>query len=310
MESSHADHASHTAPVTTVDTSPREVSAFTSQVLDRPPTTNRLRPWERADLVRKSRKLTQLLGETPSPLSVLALRAPGRASSEEPSSRVGRYRPTWASPATTRSADSIDTLRRHSSPPSPIETLSYVGLWPAGEGGGYRRSGKDKVRGNRGRPEAEAGIVIDSASFMDLSDDENPSLAHVQSPQFSPSPPLSRPFDSPDSMTHIYSPEDDRRRRREKIAKLHRYLGSRVPTSLVLGPNNTDDALPALDPGIGIVSARHPNRRRSSSAAELKRNWFNGDDRVKEELDEREKAINVRRAVKMEKVWSVLMSSL
>jgi len=111
-------------------------------------------------------------------------------------------------------------------------------------------------------------------------------------------------------MTHIYSPEDDRRRRREKIAKLHRYLGSRVPTSLVLGPNNTDDALPALDPGIGIVSARHPNRRRSSSAAELKRNWFNGDDRVKEELDEREKAINVRRAVKMEKVWSVLMSSL
>ncbi|KAI9462291.1 hypothetical protein BJY52DRAFT_1185048 [Lactarius psammicola] len=305
MESSHAHahHASLSAPVTTVDTSPREVSAFTGQVLDRPPTTNLLRPWQRADLVRKSRKLTQLLGETPSPLSVLALRAPGRASSEEPSSRVGRYRPNWASPASTRSTDTIDTLRRHSSPPSPIETLSYVGLWPAGEGGGYRRGKDNERRGNRGRPEPEAGIVIESASFMDLSDDENPSLVHVQSPHFSPSPPPSRPFDSPDFMTPLHSPEDDRRRRREKIAKLHRYLGSRVPTSLVLGPNNTDDALPALDPAIGDISSRHPTRRRSSSAAEFKRNWFGGDDRVKEELDEREKAINVRRAVKMEKMF-------
>ena len=160
-------------------------------------------------------------------------------------------------------------------------------------------------RGSRNQPEWDAGKVIESASFMDLSlsDDENPSLAHVRSPLNIPSPPLSRPFDS----TH---PEDERRRRREKIAKLHRFLGSRVPTSLVLGLSDTDDALPALDPPISTISHRHPNRRRSSSAAEFKRNWFDGDDRVKEELDEREKAINVRRAVKMEKVWSVLLSSL
>ena len=298
MESSHA-------PVIAVDTSPREISALTSQVLDLPPTTNVLRPWERADLVRKSRKLTQLLGETPSALSVASLRASGRASSQEPSSRAGRYRPTWASVGGTRLAD-IDSLRRHSSPSSPVETVSYVGLSQAGEGGGYRR-GKDMERGNnRGRPETEAGTVIESASFMDLSDDENQSF---QSPHLFPSPPPSRPFDSPsDLMTHLYSPEDDRRRRREKIAKLHRFLGSRVPTSLVLGLNNadTDTALPALDPPVGNVSSHHPNRRRSSSAAEFKRNWFDGDDRVKEELDEREKAINVRRAVKMEKVWSVL----
>ncbi|KAH9065884.1 hypothetical protein EDB87DRAFT_1679576 [Lactarius vividus] len=302
MESSHAHHASHSAPVTTVDTSPREVSAFTSQALDRPPTTNLLRPWERADLVRKSRKLTQLLGETPSPFSVLSLRASGRASSEEPSSRVGRFRPNWASLASTRSIDTTDPLRRHSSPPSPIESLTSVGLWPVGGGGGHRsRKGKD--RGNRGRPETE---VIDSASLMDLSvsDDENSSFAHVHhSPHLFPSPTPSRPFDSPDFMTP--SPEDDRRRRREKIAKLHRYLGSRVPTSLVLGLSNIDDALPALDPATSSISSRHPGRRRSSSAAELKRNWFDGDDRAKEELDEREKAINVRRAVKMEKMFGV-----
>ncbi|KAI9444940.1 hypothetical protein H4582DRAFT_865702 [Lactarius indigo] len=127
--------------------------------------------------------------------------------------------------------------------------------------------------------------MIDSASLMDLSDDENPSFPHVQSPHLFPSPTPSHPFDSPDFMTD--SPEDDRRRRREKIAKLHRYLGS------------------PLDPAIGSISPRHLGRRRSSSAAELKRNWFDGDDRVKEELDEREKAINVRRAVKMEKMFGV-----
>ncbi|KAH9178859.1 hypothetical protein EDB89DRAFT_986956 [Lactarius sanguifluus] len=299
MESSHAHHASLSAPVTTVDTSPREVSAFTGQALDRPPTTNLLRPWERAELVRKSRKLTQLLGETPSPFSVLSLRASGRASSAEPSSRVGRFRSNWPSLASTR--PSLDPLRRHSSPPSPIDSLTSVGLWPAGGAGG-RRSRKDKDRGNMGRPETEAGIVIDSASLVSVSDDENTSFAHVQSSPLFPSPSLSRPFDSPDSMA--LSPEDDRRRRREKIAKLHRYLGSRVPTSLVLGLD-IDDALPALDPATGSISSRHPGRRRSSSAAELKRNWFDGDDRAKEELDEREKAINVRRAVKMEKMFGV-----
>jgi hypothetical protein len=303
MESSHAHHASLSAPVTAVDTGPHGIFTFTDQVFDRPPTTNLLRPWERADLVRKNRKLTQLLGETPSPLSVTSLRTSARASSVEPSSRAGRYRTGRASPT---SAHLIDTLRRHSSPPSPIETVSYVELSQAGEGGGHMR-GKDMERGNRGQPESDAVKVIESASFMDLSlsDDENPSFAHVQSPHSFRSPPPSRPFDSPDSMANLYSPDDERRRRREKIAKLHRFLGSHVPTSLVLGLNDVDDALPALDPPVTNSRPRYPNRRRSSSAAEFKRNWFGSDDRVKEELDEREKAINVRRAVKMEKMFGV-----
>ena len=104
-------------------------------------------------------------------------------------------------------------------------------------------------------------------------------------------------------MLHRRTPEEDRRRRREKVAKLHRFLGSRVPTSLVLGLGATDGALPALDTdNVRTSRPKIQNRRRSSSAAESRSNWFGPDDRVKEELDEREKAINVRRAVKMEKV--------
>jgi hypothetical protein len=103
-------------------------------------------------------------------------------------------------------------------------------------------------------------------------------------------------------MPHSHTPDGDRRRRREKIAKLHRFLGSRVPTSLVLGLSDADDALPARDPTVGDVHTHCHGRRRSSSAAEFKSNWLGPGDRVKEELDEREKAINVRRAVKMEKV--------
>ncbi len=104
-------------------------------------------------------------------------------------------------------------------------------------------------------------------------------------------------------MLYRRTPEEERRRRREKIAKLHRFLGSRVPTSLILGLSAADDdALPTLDPIVDNVRASRPNRRRSSSAAETRSNWFGPDDRMKEELDEREKAINVRRALKMEKV--------
>jgi hypothetical protein len=104
-------------------------------------------------------------------------------------------------------------------------------------------------------------------------------------------------------MLYRRAPEEDRRRRREKIAKLHRFLGSRVPTSLVLGFSASDDTLPALEPTTidDVRTSRH-NRRRSSSAAETRGNWFGPDDRMKEELDEHEKAINVRRALKMEKV--------
>ncbi|OSD06150.1 hypothetical protein PYCCODRAFT_1361202 [Trametes coccinea BRFM310] len=113
--------------------------------------------------------------------------------------------------------------------------------------------------------------------------------------------------------------EEERRRKREKLAKLHRFLGSRVPQHLVLGP--LDEGAPLPPPAPSPSPSPNPlersaerdsdprrikmRRRRSSSAAEFSRTWSDDIDRLKEELNEREKAINVRRAVKMEKMFGV-----
>lgn len=171
-----------------------------------------------------------------------------------------------------RSADSLDTFHRHFVlPSSPTDALSISEL-----------------------SLTAATDVMDPPSFID--DDKRPiPFSPPSSSQLSSS-------DSADPMPYRRAPEEDRRRRREKIAKLHRFLGSRVPTSLVLGFSASDDALPSLDRTKDNVRASRHNRRRSSSATETRSNWFGPDDRMKEELDEREKAINVRRAIKMEKV--------
>lgn len=314
MRSSHARSTSTTsisAPVTAVETCPRERPGLSGLHhldldldLDRPPTTNNLRPQDRADLVRKSRKLTQLFGETPSPQSVitlpslpLPLHLPA-ATSDAPLSRTGgRHSPRsimWASPRSSmRSADSIETTTIHDDnlmvlPPGPIDALSISELSLAGT-----------AEGNAVDRRTAGDFIIDP-----YDDDKRP--IPTFSPHSFPSPPQLSSLDSADSMLYRRTPEEERRRRREKIAKLHRFLGSRVPTSLVLGFSASHDALPALDRTIDNVrtstsTGRH-NRRRSSSAAETRSNWFGPDDRMKEELDEREKAINVRRAIKMEKV--------
>jgi hypothetical protein len=111
--------------------------------------------------------------------------------------------------------------------------------------------------------------------------------------------------------------DDDRRRKRERLAKLHRFLGSRVPANLVLGIDDVEASLPpALDkpPNKGSPAERESDdsarkawlkRRRSSSVAAPPSSWPDELDRGKEELDDREKAINVRRAQKMEKVFGV-----
>jgi hypothetical protein len=175
-----------------------------------------------------------------------------------------------------------------------MDALSISERSLMGEVGGAETGEGKKTRDKS----AGATDVVDSASFIDLSDDDSQSIRILSSYSL----PSSRPSDSQGIMRHAHPPEENRRRRREKIAKLHRFLGSRVPASLVLGLSDADDVLPALDHTAGNIHTGQPGRRRSSSAAEFKSNWFGPDDRVKEELDEREKAINVRRAVKMEKV--------
>ena len=283
--------------MTAIETSPRERPGDSGLLLDRPPTTNYLLPQERAELVRKSRKLTQLLGETPTPLAVTHSGLPGSVSGDEPPYRAERLwsRPNWAF---RRSTDPVGGIHSHLMSSTSMDALSISERSLAGEGegagAGEGKTARDKSAG--------ATDVMDSPSFIDLSDDDDSQSIRILSSYSLPSFPSSRPSDSQGIMRHAHPPEENRRRRREKIAKLHWFLGSRVPTSLVLGLSDADDVLPALDHTANNPRTSQPGRRRSSSVAEFKTNWFDPDDRVKEELDEREKAINVRRAVKMEKV--------
>ncbi|TFK94968.1 hypothetical protein K466DRAFT_475073 [Polyporus arcularius HHB13444] len=211
-----------------------------------------------------------------------------------------------------RSTDSASMLSIGRAPSSVIEIGTAEGV-PESEAG-------SSLRSRRGRSGAGPGSP---RSFIDLSDEEGMADAIadlvVETPKASRG--RSRPF-SPstaslaDSLSSDYHAEEERRRKREKLAKLHRFLGSRVPPHLVLGPlegaplpppassPNSRDHDDRDDDG-GDSSRPKMRRRRSSSAAEFSRTWSDDIDRLKEELNEREKAINVRRAVKMEKMFGV-----
>ena len=193
-----------------------------------PDDANLLDAASRADLVRKSRKLAQLFGQTPEP----------RALSVD---------------------NSEFTSRRHSSPLTP-DQFSFISQL----------------------------TTEDDASYVDLEDEEQVIL-----------------------VTPEQQAEDERRRKREKLAKLHRFLGSRVPTNLVLGLD--DSSAYSLPPDMSTTTDPVKRkvwlkRRRSSSAAVFPSNWDDDLERLKEDLNDQEKALNVRRAIKMEKACYLFSS--
>lgn len=116
-----------------------------------------------------------------------------------------------------------------------------------------------------------------------------------------------------DSITEEQKAEEERRRKRERLAKLHRFLGSRVPIELVLGPG-LDVPLPP------VASTSRPSETSSDGeASPATKLWLRGkrrnslassdpyerladSERLKEELSDKEKAIVVKRAQKMERV--------
>jgi hypothetical protein len=108
-----------------------------------------------------------------------------------------------------------------------------------------------------------------------------------------------------ENITPEQQAEEERRQKREKLARLHRFLGSRVPPSLAFGlddpPEKMFSALTDDEPQRKMWL----RRRRSSSAAEAQSKWSDDTDRIKADLCSREKAINVKRAQKMEKVFGV-----
>lgn len=122
-------------------------------------------------------------------------------------------------------------------------------------------------------------------------------------------------FSVADSFVDTQKAEDERRRKRERLAKLHRFLGSRIPPELILGPHEMGVPLPAVAPRKVAYDDVHSdndgsspariwarNKRRNSLASSDPTHWLPDAERMKEDLNGQQKAIIVKRAQKMEKV--------
>ncbi|KAI6112490.1 hypothetical protein EDD16DRAFT_1709841 [Pisolithus croceorrhizus] len=153
-----------------------------------------------------------------------------------------------------------------------------------------------------------------SSSFIDLSDDEEvsrgdeaPTITSLDGHRMSGRRALSHFSSTPsfvDSLDPDRQAEAERRRKRERLAKLHRFLGSRIPPDLVLGsPADPPSSFSSSPPMEGF---RDPWLRGQKGGVLDPHEYF---DRGKEELDQREKALNVRRAQKMEKVFGTASSA-
>lgn len=270
----------------------------------KPATTNFLDIDERSDLVRKSRKLARVFGETPN-ADAMVHQDTGRSVSQ---SRTSSQRKPKDGVSSSRSRPSAATIRRHSMPLTPdaitfVDISSSAHTGPSGPPSSHhreelrRKPKQDKARSDN-HQEVNSTRSNSPVSFIDLSDELSISKASLSPSQSS--------FDA-----MSLDPEDeDRRRKRERLAKLHRFLGSKVPAHLVLGFDEDSDATlppPHRTPSPGDVNSRRPwiKRRRSSSVVLHHSNWSGDLGRAKVELDDKEKAINVRRAQKMEKASTI-----
>lgn len=106
--------------------------------------------------------------------------------------------------------------------------------------------------------------------------------------------------------------EQEKRKKMDKLAKLHRFLGDSVPVELVLGDSYAfkDGDLPAFALGdVSVNNHKKPlwmRRRRSSSSAALP--GYEEIDRKRDDLDSKERIRHVKRGVKMEQVWFTFLS--
>lgn len=258
------------------------------EITVKPMTTNLLDLDARAELVRKSRKLSRVFGETPNAEAVV--------SQDIPIRRKGH---TQTKPCHERPSAHA---RRYSLPLSS-DNVSFISTSPVSEEG--------KLLSSAFPPHLLSSTLLtvnqestpirshSPLSFIDLSDDSSSAVDNA----------------SPSDTASI----EDRRRKRDRLAKLHWFLGSQVPANLVLGlADDTAASLPPLQPvstqrrGLGIDETTRKlwaTSRRSNSVIVGPLDMWPGDlDRSKTELDEREKAIIVRRKQKMEKASSKFLT--
>jgi hypothetical protein len=176
----------------------------------------------------------------------------------------------------------------------------------------FRSNKPTRLRFSRQEISSPISPAPSPMSFIDLSDDDSAAETPKDVTDHRHQAPSSRQSTADDAaslitLTSTQVHEEERRWKREKLVRLHRFLGSRIPTDLVLGLDHSrSPPLPApafLD--MEEEDARKKFRirkRRSSSLAEYTKPLTTQDDRMKSELDMQEKALNVRRAAKMEKV--------
>lgn len=332
--------------------SPRSSSSIPDDDLRTlPPTTNYLNPDERAELVRRTRKLAKVFGQTPGATAMAQqdlsrtsflevsdtsrnrhLRGAASVSNDFSSNRQKQQQGAiWPPPEDTQYLTASG--RRHSSPMSPDE-FSFLHDPSLASGDESRSEFQVEIGTQEGVPSSDWSVhrghvperattgAASPVSFIDLSEEEgaDDGVSAIISPEFSKKVGRRRAPSSTASLFENMTPdeqaEEERRRKRDKLAKLHRFLGSRVPANLVLGlddsstilppPTTVDTGMDSALAGSGDASPRDwLRRRRSSSAAAISSSWADDMERLnKEDLNDREKAINVRRAVKMEKVCS------
>ena len=261
------------------------------------PQTNFLDLDERSDLIRKNKKLVRLFGQSPGHDALLRQDL-GRSNKPHlPVLPTVIDRGVHTALSTSPNKLEISVIqrastypyrhdRRHSAPLSPDE-ISVLGS-PI----------------NR-KPTDHSLVSSSVSSFIDLSDDLGSASPKTAGdlPGRPHSPSQQSVFEN---MSAEEQAEECRRRKREKLARLHRFLGSQVPVHLALGLDDPETSLPPLR--TDVISGSKEDRkvvvrrRRCSSVEAYPPGWSDESDRIRQDLNVREKAINVRRAQKMEKV--------
>lgn len=279
-----------------------------------PPTTNQLDANQRADRIRRNRKLARVFGRMP------GTEAPG-ADPDEPRVSKKLHSPSLAAflakQKNHRHAVSVSVSLKASGlktePSTPWQTDD---LWSPGgrrhstplSASSFRLYTDDEEDGTAAKSPLGLRDLMDSPevastrSFIDLSDEEIHD-DHLSGFSFDPHQNMRRYLHQSSSTPSLVEPLDseaqveaERRQKREKLARLHRFLGSSVPPEAV----NGSVFGPPLPPLASPTSREESNRE----------HWLRGNkkaasddfDRGREVLDEREKALNVRRAQKMERV--------
>ncbi|KAG8219452.1 hypothetical protein J3R82DRAFT_379 [Butyriboletus roseoflavus] len=279
-----------------------------------PPTTNQLDASQRADRIWRHRKLARVFGRMPGTEAPVT-------DTDEPRVSKKLHSPSLGALLTKQKAHrhavsvslSLKAPGMRTEPSTPWQTDA---LWSPGgrrhstplATGSFKLYVDDEEDGTAARDPLDSHALFDSLeaastrSFIDLSDEEirdddlsgfsflalHPNTRR-RLPQSNSTPSLAESLD-PEAQA-----EGERRRKREKLARLHRFLGSRIPPEVVTG---TLFGPPLPPPPATREECNREHRLRSNKTA-APDEFARG----KEELDEREKALNVRRAQKMERVF-------